>query len=297
MQVGLNIVPLRADKMAEGAQLAEQAGFSSLWLGEHLFMPVRFESEYMAGSGTQPFDQNTPLLDPLLVLSHVAAVTRSVRLGVGIYLLALRHPLLTAKLYATLDALSGGRLDFGYAAGWMKEEFDVLGIDFGARGKIVDESLRVMRALLSEKVPSIETERFKIPPMGFEPKPTTSRFIGGGYSPVAWRRAVKDGGWYGRLDRLDPETNVTGEWNLKAVGDFVANMRRKVDEAGRDGRAFHIIGGLSRPATADELARLAETGLDEVIVNVFPKVNGLHMGVSDSLGSIGAYAEKARLPR
>lgn len=297
MQVGLNIVSLKAGLLAKGGHLAEEAGFSSVWLGEHLFMPVHFTSEYMAGSGTQPFSQDTPLLDPLLALSHVAAVTSRIRLGVGIYLVALRHPLLTAKLYATLDALSGGRFDFGYAAGWMKEEFDVLGIDFGARGKIVDECLQVMRTLLSEKVPSIDTERFKIPPMGFEPKPTNSRFIGGGYSPVAWRRAVKDGGWYGRLDRLDPETNVTGEWNLEAVAGFVSNMRRKVDEAGGDGKAFHIIGGLSRPATADELDQLAETGLDEVIVNVFPKVDGLHMGVSDSLDSISAYADSVRMKR
>ncbi|CAH1692009.1 conserved hypothetical protein [Hyphomicrobiales bacterium] len=295
MKIGLNILPLRASVVAEGGRVAEECGFSSVWLGEHLFAPVRMESAYMSGEEKLPFDHDSPMLDPMLVLASIAAVTRTIRLGVGIYLIALRHPLLTAKSFATLDALSGGRFDFGYGVGWLREEFDVLGVDFTARGKIADEALKVMEVLFRDRVPSIETEHFKLPPMGFEPKPTTSRFIGGGYSPPAWRRAATQDGWYGRIDRLDPETNETGEWNLGKVRDFVGQMREKVAASGRNPEAFEMIGGIYRQATREELDQLAQAGLDEVVINAFPKANGRHFGVTESFDSIYAYAEAIEL--
>lgn len=291
MRVGLNIVPVRAVALAEAGRQAEEVGFDSLWLGEHLFMPVSLQSEYLSGPGRQPFDPDTPMLDPLLVLSHIGAVTTRVRLGVGIYLVPLRHPILTAKLVATLDALTGGRLDFGFGSGWMKEEFDVLGVDFSRRGALLDESLEVMRALFSDPRPAVETAHFSVPPMGFEPKLTASRLLGGGYSPVAWRRAARTAGWYGRLDRLHPRTNLEGGWDLDAVAAFTRKMRERVSEAGGDGEAFVVTGALSRAADRGELEELAGTGLDEVVVNPFPKVDGRHVGVTESTDPIHAYAE------
>lgn len=297
MKVGLNIVPVRAASLAKAGRAAEAAGFSSVWLGEHLLMPASLESEYLSGAGTQPFDLDTPMLDPLLVLSHISAVTERVRLGVGVYLFPLRHPLLTAKLVATLDALSAGRIDFGFGTGWMKEEFDAVNATFTDRGALLDEGLSVMSALLTEHRPSVATPHFGFPPVGFEPKLSGGRIIGGGYAPVALRRAIQWDGWYGRIDRLHPSTNGVGGWNLGAVEAFCRAMRARVAAAGRENDAFTIIGALSSTATRPELESLHEAGLDEVVVNPFPKTLGRHVGVTESLESVHEFAEAIGLAR
>ncbi|WP_054679658.1 TIGR03619 family F420-dependent LLM class oxidoreductase [Microbacterium sp. No. 7] len=290
MRVGLNIVPVRAAAVVAAGRAAEAAGYASAWLGEHLLMPARLESDYLAGAGTQPFDLSTPMLDPLLVLSQVSGVTERIRLGVGVYLVPLRHPLLTAKLVATLDALSGGRLDLGFGTGWMREEFDAVGAPFETRGAMLDEMLGVIATLLTQSRPHVSTEHFRVPEIAFEPKPAGSRIIGGGYAPVARRRAAGWDGWYGRLDRLHPSTNGVGGWDIGAVTAFCRAMRERVHAAGRDAGAFAIIGALSSTATREELEELAAAGVDEVVVNPFPKREGRHVGVTESVDVVHEYA-------
>lgn len=294
--VGLGAAALKASALAEAGRVAEAGGMNSIWLGEHLFAPVNLESEYLSGAGKQPFALDAPMLDPLLALSHISSVTARIRLGTGIYLLPLRHPLLVSKLIATLDALSNGRLDFGYGSGWMKEEFDAVNVDFEKRGALLDESLEVMNVLFSEERPSISTEHFSVPPMGFEPKPTTSRIIGGGYSPVAWRRAAKADGWYGRVDRLHPSTNGSNEWRLDAVREFAQKMRERVDRAGGDADAYVLIGAIYSTATPEQLEQLGEAGFDEIIVDPFPKVDGRQMGTTASLDALSSYLDELQLP-
>lgn len=284
MRIGLNIVSLTAEGLREVGPIAERAGYSSVWLGEHLFFPAKLGSTYPGGPGTQPFDSKTEQMDPLLVLSHVAATTTNLRLGVGVYLLPLRHPILAAKAFTTVDHLSRGRLDFAFGVGWMREEFDALGVDFDDRGALTDESLAVIRALLDEEVPKGMGPAYPFEPLSFEPKPyqgtARSRIIAGGYSAPAYRRAVQSDGWYGRIDRLHPETNKHGGWDLPSVAAFVEDLRARVARAGRDADAFEVIGALSRMPEPHELPELAATGLDEIIVNPWRIGEGQHMGIS-----------------
>jgi alkanesulfonate monooxygenase SsuD/methylene tetrahydromethanopterin reductase-like flavin-dependent oxidoreductase (luciferase family) len=116
------------------AQTAEGVGFDSIWLSDHVVVPERMDPSYpYSPDGRFPTTPSQPYLEPLAALSFLAAATRQVRLGTHVLILPYRHPLLTAKMVATIDNLSDGRFDFGIGVGWMREEFEALGQSSYAR--------------------------------------------------------------------------------------------------------------------------------------------------------------------
>ena len=130
------------------ARSAESAGFDSLWTVEHVIYPDGYQSEYPYDrSGKMAADASSPIPDPLIWLSFVAAATTTMRLGTGILILPQRNPLILAKEVATLDRLSGGRVELGIGVGWLREEFDALGVDFERRNELFDEALEVLRGV------------------------------------------------------------------------------------------------------------------------------------------------------
>ena len=147
MKVGIPLFMLRAEQLVPVARRAEELGFESVWVAEHLVFPTQFTSRYpYTADGVPPINPATPLLDPLLVLAQIAAVTTQIRLGTNIYVLPLRHPLVTARLGVTLDVLSGGRFSFGVGVGWLEEEFAAAGVDFARRGALLRECVRALRS-------------------------------------------------------------------------------------------------------------------------------------------------------
>ncbi|HWE69357.1 MAG TPA: TIGR03619 family F420-dependent LLM class oxidoreductase, partial [Acidimicrobiales bacterium] len=198
--VGVNLSPVPADELAEAAELAEALGFESVWIGEHVIIPWEWTSAY-------PYADHPPLrpdfrfYDPFVALAHVGAVTSSILLGTGVVILPLRDPFLTARSMVTADLLSGGRLLLGLGAGWLQEEYDVLGRDFSSRGRRFDEALGVLDVLCTEERPEYHGTHFDLPAAAFEPKPGPHRrppFLLGGASPAALRRVARHGdGWYG----------------------------------------------------------------------------------------------------
>src|SRR5919199_2408876 len=132
-------------------QAAEELGFDSIWLSDHVVIPERMESTYPYGRWTTAADQ--PYLDPLAGLSFLAGKTSRVRLGTHVLILPYRHPLLTAKWITTLDNLSGGRVDLGIGVGWMREEFEALDSpSFERRGVVTDEQIRLLKAVWTNDV-------------------------------------------------------------------------------------------------------------------------------------------------
>src|SRR5690349_22415398 len=114
MKIGVSLFGLRADHLTPIAQRAEALGFESVWVAEHLVFPTEIRSRYpYSAAGVPPINPATPLLDPLLVLMHIAARTERIRLGTNVYILPLRHPLAVARMAMTLDVLSHGRLTLG----------------------------------------------------------------------------------------------------------------------------------------------------------------------------------------
>lgn len=202
IKVGVPLFLLRPERMPAVALLAEELGFESVWLPEHLVFPAQIASAYpYAADGVAPIQPSTPLLDPLVTLSFVAARTRRIRLGTNVYLPALRHPLVSARMIVTLDRLSGGRLSLGVGAGWLAEEFAAVEVDFRSRAARLRECVQVWRCLWSEETPAFEGRFFRFGPLKFEPKPAQKPhppILFGGESEAALRRAAALGdGWYG----------------------------------------------------------------------------------------------------
>jgi len=202
VKVGVALFRLRPERVAAVARHAEGLGFESVWVPEHLVLPTHITSRYpYAPDGVAPFSPDAPHLDPLVLLTHVAAATARIRLGTSVYLLPLRHPLVTARLAMSLDVLSGGRLTLGVGVGWLAEEFQAAGIDFQTRAARTRECVRALRTLWTETEPEFHGRFFSFGPLRFEPKPVQQPhppIVFGGETEAALRRAAALGdGWYG----------------------------------------------------------------------------------------------------
>ena len=176
------------------ARTAEDAGFDSLWAGEHVVLPD-------PRVPPSPMNPDDDILDPVVTHTFLAGHTTRVRLGTGIIILPQRNPLVLAKELASLDVLSGGRLIFGVGAGYLEPEFRALGVPFRDRGRRTDEYLAAMRAIWSEAQPAYQGRYVAFSGVQARPRPVQQPhppIVIGGHTPPAYRRAVQQGnGWYG----------------------------------------------------------------------------------------------------
>ena len=188
---GVSANPAVAARMARNA---ESAGFDSVWTGEHVVLPEPRRPP-------SPAEPDHLMLHPSTVLSYVAAVTNSLRLGTGITLIAQRNPLVLAKEMASLDYLSDGRLIFGIGAGYLHQEFSALGIEFSDRGARTDEFLQILKVMWLQPNPSFRGRFYQFNNVQAQPRPKQKGgppIVVGGTSDAALRRAVRQkGGWYG----------------------------------------------------------------------------------------------------
>jgi len=179
---------------------AEAAGFDSLWTVEHILYPEGYESQYpYAPDGKMPGSGANPIPDPLVWLGYVAAGTSTIRLATGISLLPERHPITYAKEVATVDSLSGGRVILGIGIGWLKEEFEALGVPWPRRGPRTEEYAEVMRRLWAADDVDFDGEFVSFRGVSSNPKPPGGRvpIHIGGHSVAAAERAGRmgDGFW------------------------------------------------------------------------------------------------------
>src|SRR4029077_10355243 len=204
--------------------------------------------------GRFPFQPDVAYLEPVAVLTAAAMVTERARLGASVFILGHRHPVVMAKMLTSIDALSSGRLICGVGVGWWKEELEILGVPFHARGRQADEILRVFKVLWTEENPSFSGEFFRFSNIGFAPKPVQKPgppIWVGGDSPGAFRRVVTLGdGWHA--------TSKTPAELKEALG----RLRAVADKAGR---AFETIELSIRFALRDELlAQGAQAVVDQL---------------------------------
>ena len=192
---GINIgVCAGGQTAAQIAQAAEAAGFESVWTGEHVVLPD-------PQTPPSPVSPETPFLDPAVALALVAAHTRRVRLGTGIIILPQRNPLVLAKELASVDVISGGRLIFGLGIGYLKPEFDALGVPFGHKGARALEYLEAILTVWTASQPAYSGRFVAFAGIQARPRPVQTPhppIVIGGQTPHAYRRAVRHGnGWYG----------------------------------------------------------------------------------------------------
>lgn len=243
------------------AQAAEAGGFESLWTVEHTVVPAGYQSAYpYSDTGKMPGPEDSDIPDPLIWLTFVAGATSTIRLGTGILILPQRNPVVLAKEVATLDRLSGGRVELGIGVGWLEEEFDVLGIPFGDRGARTDDHIAALRALWTQDVASHDGTHTAFRDAISRPQPTQGSvpIVVGGHSKAAARRA-------GRLgDGFFP-----GRGSHEELAELIEVMRTTAEEHGRDPDAIEITAG-GRGALGsralDEVKALADLGVSRVIV-------------------------------
>jgi probable F420-dependent oxidoreductase len=175
---------------------AEELSYESIWMPEHVAFPASFQSRYpYSPDGKYPGDMDLDCPEPLSVLNYAAALTKRLMLGTVIVILPLHHPLEIGKQLATLDVLSGGRVIFGVGSGWLKEEFDALGIDWKTRGSRTDEIIQALRVIWGQNPSTFHGKHFNFGPLKSFPKPVRGNipiFIGG-HSPANARRAARLG--------------------------------------------------------------------------------------------------------
>jgi len=243
-------------KAVDLLQAGEEAGFESAWTVEHTVVPAGYESAYpyspdgrMAGG-----KYDIPLPDPLIWMAYAAAATTRIKLGTGILILPQHSPVITAKQIATLDYMSGGRVLLGIGVGWLREEFEAIGVPFDDRGRRTDEYVAVMRELWSADAPSFQGEFISFDGAYCRPQPTNGSvpIIVGGHSKAAARRA-------GRLgDGFFPARGASAE--------LIDLVKRSAEEAGRDPDAIEITTSL--PDDLATIPDLAAIGVSRLLVPV-----------------------------
>ena len=221
------------DALRSLAQRAEDLNFDSVWVSDHIILPREVESFYpYSADGVATFNAEQPYYDAIAALNFLAGCTHRVRLGTHVLILPYRNPVVTAKMLATLDVLSQGRLILGAGVGWMEEEFQALGLDtFAQRGAVTNEYIRLFKELWTAEQPEFHGEFYDVSGAGFLPKPVQKPhppvWIGGHTGPAIRRAAELGDGWMPIGLRppaiLEPEE----------LAEKIARLKRLTVRAGR----------------------------------------------------------------
>ncbi len=238
------------------AAAAEEAGFGAIVISDHVIYPGQLETPYPYTANGQPrWQPDTPWPDPFVAVAAMAAVTQRLRFITSIYVLPLRHPLLAAKTISTASILAGGRLTVGVGAGWMREEFDLVGVPFKGRGRRMEESLVAMRTLWQGGMVEHHGEFYDFGPVQMSPVPSqVIPVYGGGTSEVALRRAARlCDGW---ASEIQTTTQLT---------DILARLERYRNEAHRGEERFGICAAMRDVYDLDGYRRMRDMGVSELI--------------------------------
>lgn len=242
----------RPEQLAATARQAEDAGFESVWAGEHVVLP----DPQVPPSPMAPQD---PALDPLLALAWAAAHTSAIRLATGIIILPQRNPVVLAKQVASLDVLSGGRVTLGIGVGYLEPEFRAIGANFEERGAVTDDYVAAMEHLWYDDHPEHHGRFVEFAGIDAHPRPVQRPIpiVVGGHSPPAYRRAIQRGhGWYGFA--MTPEQ----------AGASIAGLRQAAEQVERPDRLGRLEISVTPRGrfTAESASAFAELGVDRVVV-------------------------------
>jgi len=266
MKVGLAFASSIGIDGAEALEIcrrAEAAGFESVWGGEHVVLPDAIASKYpYSVDGKIPAEPDTPIPDPLIWLAYVAAAAPTLRLGTCILIVPQRNPLILAKELATLDRLTGGRVELGLGVGWLKEEFDALGVEWARRGARNDEYIAAMRALWAGPHAEFHGEFVNFAPATCSPRPVngTIPILVGGDSEAAIKRAATIADGY-----------FPGEGDALRLRSLIQRLHTACEAAGRgpNSIAVNAIFGMQMADPIAGVEQMAELGVDRIMVPAF----------------------------
>jgi probable F420-dependent oxidoreductase len=264
MKFATFMMQTQPSSLASVARTAEELGFDSLWIPEHIILPVEYKSPYpYSSTGRMPAPPQTPLHDPLIALAFVAGITSKIKLATGIFVLPIRNPFTTAKAVASLDVLSGGRFIFGVGIGWLEEEFDAVGMSFKDRALRTREYLGLMKELWTSEIPVYKGKTISIEGCGFMPKPAQRPhppIVFGGHTEPALKRTARLGdGWYGIAESID---------GIRAT---ISQLRAKEREFNRTAPLEVTISPrLGQPLTPAIVKQFEEMGVSRIIFGAGP---------------------------
>lgn len=255
-------IGVQPEQMVGLAQAAEGSGFESVWTFEHVIVPVDYESKYPYNeSGKMGGPPETIFIDPLLALTAIAASTTTLRLGTGVNILSQVNPLYMAKQAASLDYLSGGRFMLGVGIGWLREEFEALGVPFERRGARFDDYVVAMKKVWSGEVVEHQSDflnwsGFKSYPLPAQ-KPHLPVVIGGATGKIYRRIARHGNGWFAPMG--DP----------KELGPALDKLKAACDEEDRDFSEIEITCMWPGQGGRDFLGALEAVGVSRVVTPLF----------------------------
>jgi probable F420-dependent oxidoreductase len=271
------------DQLVEIATVAEEAGFEGLLLSDHVFVPEDRQSNYpYSETGDPDFPSDAPFPDAFMTMAVLAQHTTRLRFATNVYILPLRHPVEVAKFIGSAAVYSGNRAVLGVGAGWMKDEFDVLGRVFEKRGARMDEQIEVIRKLTSGRVVEHEGEFYSFPRMQMQPAPTEPIPIWmGGQNKAALRRAGElSDGWSGSGQTYADAREVLGK---------LAEHRRR---AGREDLPFDAIVPFLEAPTDDQRKHLVELGMTGTVSYPFPYTIGPDTTLRQKLDYLRRYGDE-----
>ncbi len=257
MKFWQNVSWIETDQLVGMAKYAEELGYEGVMDGDHIAFPEPLLTPYpYTPDGKPPMDSDWNYPDNFACAAAIAAATTKLRYCTDIFVLAARNPLMVAKAAGTVDILSNHRFILGIAAGWMKDEFDLAGVEFATRGKRMDEMVALMRKLWMGGTVSHKGEFFDIPPLNMEPSPKRliPVYAGGASKPALRRTALLCDGWLNAGNTLEETKTLLGE---------IHRMRK---EAGRDHLPFESIVTLTTPPNLDDFKRAEDMGVDGLLV-------------------------------
>jgi len=255
LRFGVTFARLRPHLWAQTAALCDELGYESVWLPEHLVLPVGGTGSPYPGQEHPPVPADVPVFDVFTMLGFLAGRTSRIRLGTNVFNIGLRHPFTTARAVTTLDQVSGGRVELGIGASWLAAEGEAVGLDFATRGARVDEALAICRRLWTEDVVEHHGAHFDFAPVMFEPKPLQPAVpvsVGGDSAPARRRAALLGDGW------IPMSTPVE---RLPAALEDIQRQRR---DAGREGAWTTTI--MTSLATATDVENARTAGADRLVV-------------------------------
>ena len=260
MKFGTFLYQTSANSIAAVARKAEECGFESLWIPEHIILPVTYKSPYpYSSSGRMGAPPETPIHDPMLALAYVAGITSRIRLATGVFVLPIRNAFTTAKAVASLDILSGGRFIFGVGIGWLEEEFAAVGMNFKDRAMRTREYIALMKQLWTSESPEYHGKTVAIEGFKFMPKPAQKPYppiVFGGNTEPSLKRAAKLGdGWYGIAE------------NVEQIGATIKRLREHERAASRTVPLELTVSRLREPLLPGQIEQFAEMGVSRIIVS------------------------------
>lgn len=276
MKFGVALGRLNPAFFVDATVAADQLGYESVWLPEHLVFTAAMSRSPHPGESHPPVPPETPIFDAFAYLSFLAARTEHVRLGTHVYNIGLRHPFIAARAVQTLDIVSGGRVEFGVGASWLEEEWIAAELDFATRGKRVDEAIQICRLLWREPVATFHGEHFSFDGVVFEPKPVQTGgppIVVGGESRAALRRAARFGdGWIGMGHTVE------------TAAAQIDILKRELDAHGRGFDGFQVC--LGGPLDSiDDVERWESIGVTRMLVSPWRRS-------PEALDGLAAFADR-----